>query len=187
MTLAQLVDFVTTALCGSLVIHAASQPEHGSKMARAVLLRAFVLAVIASLVLTIVVPPALRLLNPQYGEMNSLGVIGLLTLATVIRVFYSVWAELQKSRRKMRAPLLVNLVSAIVLFALMPGLASIYGALGGAIAVVAFRVVNVSGAGISILISGLRGRSLRIPGSSRKGSSASAQTPVGGSTLKDPT
>jgi O-antigen/teichoic acid export membrane protein len=151
-TVAQLIDVVVSTMCISLVVHAANQPEHGGRMARALLIRTLGLAILAALLVTLTVPAVLPHLNPQYGEMGSVGVIAMLGLATVIRVFSIVWSELQRSRRRMRAPLLVNLLAAVALFTLIPALAPTYGALGGAIAVVALRVVQSCGAVMFVLV-----------------------------------
>jgi O-antigen/teichoic acid export membrane protein len=156
-TLAQLIDFVTGAMCWSLVVHAANQPQQSGAMARAVLVRTLGVATVASVLLILTVPIALPHLNSQYGEMRTLGVIAALCLSTVIRVFYIVWAELQRSRRKMREPLLASAAGVIVLFALMPGLSSTYGALGGAVAMVALRATSSCGAAVFAVVARRRG------------------------------
>jgi len=158
MTLALLIDFITTAMSASLVVHAASSPEDGGRMARGVFVRAVSIAIVASVGLAVVVPWVLPLLNSSYANMGILPFIVVLCSASVIRVFYEVWAELHRSRREMFAPLTVNIVSAVVFFGSMPILATRYGALGCAFAVVILRSVNSVGAGLWILKDRLSGR-----------------------------
>jgi O-antigen/teichoic acid export membrane protein len=146
LTIVQTLDFVAAAMAVSLVVHASSAPEHGGRMARSILVRTFLLVAAGAVVLTAVVPIGLPLINAQYGEMGPLGVMAVLCLGSIVRVAYMVWAALQRSRRKMRGPLALNFVGAVLLLALIPTLAGTHGAFGGAIAVAIPQIIMAVGA-----------------------------------------
>jgi O-antigen/teichoic acid export membrane protein len=152
LTIVQTLDAVGTAMAASLVVHAASAPEHGRTMAGSILMRALVILTVGALALTATVPLALRFINPQYGEMGATRVIAMLSLGSVIYVCYTVWAGLQMSRRRMKWPLLINFVGALGLFACMPLLSSAHGAVGGAIAILVYEVIAASGAAACFLV-----------------------------------
>jgi O-antigen/teichoic acid export membrane protein len=147
------IDFVAASMAVSLVVHGASAPEHAGAMARTILLRAAALTIVGTVALIALVPTALRMLNPAYGEMGALPTIVILCAATVSRVAYIVWAALQQSRRKLRMPLIFNVLAAVLLFAIMPSLCHAYGAVGGASAVLIHQVVLSVLAGVHLLIS----------------------------------
>jgi O-antigen/teichoic acid export membrane protein len=153
LTFAQLIDIVTAAMSWSLAVHASSQPEQSRSMARTVLIRMLAIAALGFVCLFLVVPVVLPFLNPQYGGMKIREVIVLLCAASIVRCFYQVWSDLQLSRRKMSQPVVVNIVSAITLFALMPLFASNYGAVGGAMAYFALRLIGAISAGVFLFFS----------------------------------
>jgi hypothetical protein len=98
------------------------------------------------------------LINKQYGEMDAIVVTGLLCLGSTIRVVYVVWASLQRSRRNMLAPLLLNLVAATLLFALVPILSGAHGAAGGAVGVLVPQVALAGGAALHFIFWRLKRR-----------------------------
>jgi len=146
LAIVQILDMVAAALGLSLVVHASSTPEDGNTMARGILIRSVALIVAGAAVMIAVVPVTLRLVNPIYGEMGAAGVIAVLCAGSVVRVIYIVWSGLQRARRKMKMLLILNFITGSMLFAIIPGLAGRYGALGGALAVLIPQTVLSLGA-----------------------------------------
>jgi hypothetical protein len=103
---------------------------------------------------------ALRLVDPIYGEMGAAGVIAVLCAGSVIRVIYIVWSGLQRARRKMTMLLILNFITGSMLFAIIPGLAGRYGALGGALAVLIPQTVLSLGAVVHYLATRRQSRPL---------------------------
>lgn len=152
LPIVQTLDFISAAMGVSLVVHASSAPEQANAMARHIMIRSSALVVVGSVLLIAVVPVVLPLLNPQYGQMAPTAVISVLCLGSVIRVVYTVWSCLQKSRRNLKVPLILNFITAAVLLAIMPALAGAYGALGGAIAVLIPQVILSAGAVVHLIV-----------------------------------
>jgi O-antigen/teichoic acid export membrane protein len=134
LSIVQALDLLGAALSMSLAVHASSSPQEAGAMARAILIRIVLVAGIGSVVIIAVAPTGLRLLNPQYGAMGAAHVIAVLAAGAVLRCTYRVWSGLQRARRRMTAPLVLNVIATTVLLATMPGLCHTYGALGGAVA-----------------------------------------------------
>ena len=164
LTIVQALDYVCAALAASLVVHAASAPEHDSEMARAIFIRVLLVATLGSLVIVPLAPVALHALNPQYGEMGALVVIAALCGGAIVRSVFTVWASLQKARRNMAMPLAVNAISAAIVLALMPVMCRIEGAFGGALVLLLAQTILSAGAIAHILISYRRGRSINPQG-----------------------
>ena len=158
LSVVQTLDFIGAAMAVSLVVHASSAPEQAYQMARAILLRAALLAAIGSVFIIAVVPTVLRLLNAQYGQMNATGVIGVLCASSVVHVVYLVWSALQKARRNLKTQLVFNAITAAILFAIMPSLARDHGAFGGAIAILIPQLVLCLGATTHFLVTRRRER-----------------------------
>jgi O-antigen/teichoic acid export membrane protein len=156
LSIVQALDMIGAGMGVSLVVHASSSPEQGNAMARSIMLRATALCVVGSVGLVAVMPTLLRLLNKAYGEMSATSVIAVLCLGSIIRVVYMVWSGLQRSRRRMKMPLVFNFISAAMLFAIIPGLCAAHGALGGAIAILIPQMVLSAGAATHFLLSSLR-------------------------------
>jgi O-antigen/teichoic acid export membrane protein len=153
----QALDFVCAALAASLVVHASSAPEHGNAMARAILIRTLAVATAGSIAIVALAPFALQTLNPQYGSMGAAGVIAALCAGCVVRGVFTVWSSLQKSRRDMKMPLIVNALSAAILLATMPMLCGSYGALGGSLALLLAQSALSAGAATHVVIVYRRG------------------------------
>jgi O-antigen/teichoic acid export membrane protein len=145
LAIAQALDFIGGSLAMSLVVHASSAPEEAGAMARKIMIRAIALSSAGALVLIAVVPTALRLLNPEYGALGATGVIAALAAGSVVRCIYMVWVGLQKARRNMTSPLVLNAITGVVLMAAMAVLVPERGAWGGAIALLFAQVVLVAG------------------------------------------
>jgi O-antigen/teichoic acid export membrane protein len=127
-------------------------------MARAIMIRILLVSGFGSALVIAIAPPALRLLNPEYGHMAATSVIAVLAVGAVLRCTYQLWSGLQRSRRKMTAPLLLNVISAVVLLATMPGLCRTHGALGGAAALMLASLVMTLGIVVHFGVSRHRGR-----------------------------
>jgi O-antigen/teichoic acid export membrane protein len=162
------LDFMGAALVVSLVVHASSTPAEAGAMARAILIRVLVLAVTGGLALSLVAPTALRWLNPHYGSMGATAVIAVLSVGTVFRCTYMVWAGLQRSRRNMKMPLLFNFFCAVLLLSIMPALTSDHGALGGAIALLLSQLAVITAICGHVLVTRRRGRRASVPGTSNQ-------------------
>jgi O-antigen/teichoic acid export membrane protein len=167
LTIVQALDYVCAALAASLVVHAASTPEHSAAMARAIFVRVLLVATVGSLLVVPLAPIALRALNPEYGEMGAIGVIAALCGGAIVRSVFTVWASLQKARRNMAMPLTVNAVSAAMLLAIMPFMCHTDGALGGALALLLAQIALSAGAAAHIVVSYRRGRSTNRHGSAQ--------------------
>lgn len=152
LSIVQALDFIGGALALSLVVHASSAPDEADAMARSIMVKVVVLSTVGGLLLVLLAPVGLRLLNPQYGAMGATGVIGVLALGTVLRCIYMVWAGLQRARRNMTAPLVLNVASTVVLLAFMPGLCARYGALGGAFALLLAQLALAAGIAVHFQI-----------------------------------
>jgi O-antigen/teichoic acid export membrane protein len=151
LPVAQTVDMVSTAMGTSLVVHGATQPAEAGAMARSALAKALPIAALGAISLGVVAPTLLHYLNPEYGSMGAVGVITILCCASIVRVPFSIWAALQRSRRNLRPSLVVTFFGAAVVSTATPVLSHAYGALGGALALMAAYVVLLSGAVIHIL------------------------------------
>jgi O-antigen/teichoic acid export membrane protein len=168
LSIVQALDFMGAALVVSLVVHASSTPAEAGAMARAILIRVLVLAVTGGLALSLVAPIALRWLNPHYGSMGATAVISVLSVGTVFRCTYMVWAGLQRSRRNMKMPLLFNFFCAVLLLSIMPALTSDHGALGGAIALLLSQLAVITAICGHVLFTRRRGRRASVPGTSNQ-------------------
>ena len=159
--LAQFLDLMTAAMATSLVVHASAEPGKATQMARSMLLRCGALAVAGAAAITFVAPLVLSQLNPEYASMNTIGVVGMLCVASVLRVPFATWAALQRSRRNLGPVLAVTCVGATVAVTGVVLLSHLYGALGGAGGVaVAYCVMSV-GAGLHTVRSRRSIRSVR--------------------------
>jgi O-antigen/teichoic acid export membrane protein len=147
LSVTQALDFVGSAMAVSLAVHASSSPEEGGAMARAILIRAVLLVALGSAVLIGLTPMVLRFLNPAYSAMGAITVIAVMCAGSVVRTVYMVWASLQRSRRKMKVPLTLNVVSGVLLLATMPMACASHGALGGALALLIASALLSAGAG----------------------------------------
>jgi O-antigen/teichoic acid export membrane protein len=145
LSIAQALDFIGGALAMSLVVHASSAPEQAAAMTRKIMVRAIALSSAGAVVLIAVAPTALRLLNPQYGALGATSVIAALAAGSVIRCVYMVWAGLQKARRNMKTPLILNAIAAVVMMIAMPLLVPTGGAWGGALALLFAQAILVAG------------------------------------------
>ncbi|MBS1691343.1 MAG: hypothetical protein JST91_03885 [Actinobacteria bacterium] len=152
LSLAQALDFIAAALVVSLVVHASSTPDQAGAMARAILVRTVLFASVGGLLLVIVAPAVLGMLNQHYREMNATSVIAVLAAGTVLRCTYMVWAGLQRARRNMTLPLLLNFACAVALFSIMPVLCSSRGALGGSLALLYVGLGLVAAIGVHVLV-----------------------------------
>jgi O-antigen/teichoic acid export membrane protein len=158
LTIVQTLDYIAAAMGVSLSVHASSAPEHGGSMARAILIRSTAVVAVVAVLMVAVVPIGLRLLQEQYGQMGSLAVIATLCVGSLFQVFYIVWAGLQRARRKMRAPLVFNVLAAILLYSLIPTLSGEYGAVGGAIAMFASQFFLACAGTTFYVVSRIRAR-----------------------------
>ena len=153
LSIVQALDFIGGALAVSLVVHASSSPAEADAMARSIMVRVVLLSTVGGLLLVALAPIGLRLLNPQYGEMGATAVIAVLAAGTVLRCVYMVWAGLQRARRNMKAPLVLNVASALVLLVFLPTLCSRHGALGGALALLLAQLALAVGIAVHFQLS----------------------------------
>jgi O-antigen/teichoic acid export membrane protein len=167
LSIVQALDLLGAALSMSLAVHASSSPQEASAMARAIMVRIVFLAGIGSAVIIAVAPIGLRLLNPQYGAMGATHVIAVLAVGAVLRCTYQVWSGLQRARRRMAAPLVVNVIAATTLLATMPGLCASYGALGGAVALMLASLAMTLGIVVHFEVSRQRRRHMVRHGSAK--------------------
>jgi O-antigen/teichoic acid export membrane protein len=141
LPLAQTLDVITTAMGTSLTVHAAIEPGVGAAMARSVLIRALPTATVGAVAIAIAAPAVLQRLNPAYGSMKAFEVIAILCAASVVRVPFSVWAALQRSRRNLRPMLIVAFAGAVVVVSATPTLSHAYGAVGGALGLISAYLI----------------------------------------------
>ncbi|TSD95449.1 hypothetical protein FOV72_14060 [Gordonia rubripertincta] len=141
------LDFIGASMAVSLVVHASGEPESATGMAKKILVRAGVVTAAGTLGMVVVVPEALHFLNPTYGVGETLAVVVVLCAGSILRLPYLVWAALRQARRKLRAPLFFSAGSAVLLFAIIPGLCASWGATGGALAIALHQAVLTAAAG----------------------------------------
>jgi O-antigen/teichoic acid export membrane protein len=156
LSIAQALDFIGAALVVSLVVHASSAPDQAGAMARSILIRAVALATVGGVAVVVFAPPVLGLLNPDYRSMGATSVIAILAVGTVLRCTYMVWAGLQRSRRNMKLPLLLNFLCAVLLFSIMPMLCSRHGAFGGGMALMIVQLGLIGAIGTHVLVTSRR-------------------------------
>jgi O-antigen/teichoic acid export membrane protein len=145
LSIVQALDLIGAALAMSLVVHASSAPDQAGAMTRMIMIRVVLLSTLGAIPLVALAPTALRLLRPEYGAMGATGVIAALAAGTVVRCVYVVWSGLQRARRNMAMPLILNVISAVVLLATMPFFARNHGAFGGALALLLTQAVLITG------------------------------------------
>jgi O-antigen/teichoic acid export membrane protein len=148
LAIVQALDFIGAALAMSLVVHASSAPDQAGAMTKMIMIRVVLLSTVGAIPLIALGPTALRLLHPEYGSMGARAVIAALAAGTVVRCVYVVWAGLQRARRNMRAPLILNSISAVALLASMPFFARAHGAFGGALALLVTQAILTVGMAI---------------------------------------
>jgi O-antigen/teichoic acid export membrane protein len=151
LPVAQTVDMISTAMGTSLVVHGATQPAEAGSMARSALKKALPIAVIGAVSLGVIAPAMLHFLNPEYGSMGAVSVIAILCTASIVRVPFSIWAALQRSRRNLRPSIIVTFFAAVVVSTAVPVLSHAYGARGGALGLLAAYLVLLAGAVCHIL------------------------------------
>jgi len=152
LSLVQSLDLIGAALSTSLVVHASSNPRDAGRMARSTLIKAMLISVVGAAVLIAGAPIALGVLNTQYRDMGATAVIATLAVGTICRLLYQVWSGLQRARRRMLAPLVVNIVAAVILLSSMPWLCVRHGAFGGALALLLAQLGLVVGIGVHYLM-----------------------------------
>lgn len=165
LALVQSLDLIGAAMSMSLVVHASSSPEDAGVMARSILFRSTVLSVVGAAFLVAVAPYGMRFLNAQYGAMGATSVIATLAVGTICRLLYQVWSGLQRARRSMLAPLVLNVISAAILLGSLPALCRAHGALGGAFALLLAQLGLAAGIVMTFVI-GHRRRSEIMSGGS---------------------
>lgn len=146
LPVAQTIDLISTSMGTSLVVHGATEPGEASAMARSVMIRAIPIAAFAAICLAVAAPSVLRFLNPAYGSMGAFGTIAVLCLASVVRVPFSIWAALQRSRRNLRPSIMITFVGAVVVAIGVPVLSRELGSIGGSLGVLAAYTVLLGGA-----------------------------------------
>ncbi|HEX2284490.1 MAG TPA: glycosyltransferase, partial [Mycobacterium sp.] len=151
LSIVQALDLIGAAVGVSLVVHASGAPEQMAAMARSVLVRTAAIVTAGAIVIAAVAPAGLALLNAEYGAMGATAVVALMCAGSVVRVVYMVWAAIQRARRKMKALLTMNLVSAALFLGSVPVMADRHGALGGAIALLVAQVVLSAGAATHLI------------------------------------
>jgi O-antigen/teichoic acid export membrane protein len=156
LAIVQSLDLIGAALSTSMVVHASSSPEDAGAMARATLVKAVLVSLVGAIMLIAAGPAVLRLLNAEYGNLGANAVIATLAVGTICRLVYQVWSGLQRARRSMRAPLILNIVSAVALLGFMPVLCNERGALGGALALLLAQLTMLAGIGIHFLAGKIR-------------------------------
>jgi O-antigen/teichoic acid export membrane protein len=162
LSIVQVLDLVGMAMSVSLVVHASSTPEAAWSMARSVLIRALSLTSAGAVVLTVLAPTALRLLHPAYGEMRTPVVIGVMCAVCVVRAVYTVWSGLQRARRNIKVPLRFNVVFAFAVPALLSVLCPVYGAVGGAVAILLAQLALSGAAAVHLLMTRRGGEDIEI-------------------------
>jgi O-antigen/teichoic acid export membrane protein len=160
LPVAQTIDLISTSMGTSLVVHGATEPGEASAMARSVMKRAIPIAALAAVCLAVAAPVVLRFLNPVYGSLGAFGTIAVLCLASVVRVPFSIWAALQRSRRNLRPSIMVTFVGAVVVAISVPMLSRELGAIGGSLGVLAAYTVLLSGAVVHMLFMQRKRRAL---------------------------
>lgn len=153
------LDFIGASMAVSLVVHASGEPEAATAMAKKILVRAGAVTAVGTLGLVAVVPEVLHFLNPSYGVGETLAVVVVLCAGSILRLPYLVWAALQQARRRLRAPLFFSAGTAVLLFAIIPGLCASWGATGGALAIAVHRAVLTAAAGVVVGVAHIRTRS----------------------------
>lgn len=166
------LDFIGASMAVSLAVHASGAPGSARAMATKLLARAGVVTVLGSIGAAVVVPVALHMLNPTYDMASTLAVVVVLCAGSIIRLPYLVWAALRQSQRRLRAPLVLSGVTAVLLFALMPVFCAAMGAVGAASVILVHQAVLTAGAAIVFARrhfgSGARGRGAPWRSRSRK-------------------
>jgi GT2 family glycosyltransferase/O-antigen/teichoic acid export membrane protein len=152
LSIVQALDLIGAAMGVSLVVHASGAPEQTWSMARSVLIKTAALVAAGAVVIAALTPVGLTLLNPEYGAMGAVGVVGLMCAGSVIRVPYMVWAAMQRARRNMKALLTLNFASAALFLGTVPGMADRHGAVGGATALLVAQSVLSAGAALHMLL-----------------------------------
>lgn len=146
MSIVQTLDFIGSAMGVSLVVHASNKPAEAEVMARNILKKAVILATAGAIVISVAAPMGLEFLDPKYGHLGGAHVIALLCIGSVIRTFYMVWAALQRSRRNMKALLILNFVTGGILLGTLPSFCERWGAIGGAYSLLLAQVMLSGGA-----------------------------------------
>jgi hypothetical protein len=113
--------------------------------------RALALEAIGAVVIIAVAPLGLQVLNSQYGAMNPTEVIAILCGASLMRAAYLIWAGLERARRNVTVPLVLNCVFTAILLLATPVMSGRFGALGGASAVLLAQSVLTLGAAFHVL------------------------------------
>lgn len=156
LSIVQMLDLVGAALAVSLVVHGSGTPDETATMARSILIRGLLLISVGGVLITAAAPLALRLLDAQYGSMGATAVIGALCAGSFIRVVYVVWSAVQRARRKMKALLTLNFISASAFVLIMPVMCHTYGAFGGALAVLVGQLLLSGGATVHFALQNRR-------------------------------
>lgn len=145
LSVAQALDFIGGAMAMSLVVHASSDPDQAGAMARRIMIRAVLLSSAGACLLIAAAPIALKFLNPEYEALGATSVIAALAIGSITRCIYMVWSGLQKARRNMKAPLIINFGSGIVLMSAMPVVVPTHGAFGGAMVLILVQLFLTAG------------------------------------------
>jgi O-antigen/teichoic acid export membrane protein len=132
----QTLDLIGAAMSTSLVVHASTANRiESAAMAKSVLLRAALIVGTGAVFIAIAAPLALHYLNPRYSAHDAAVVIGLLCGASFLKIPFTAWSGLQRSRRDLRPLLMATSLGGCVAVIGACLLATKYGAAGGALAI----------------------------------------------------
>ncbi|WP_137725048.1 lipopolysaccharide biosynthesis protein [Prescottella subtropica] len=141
MSIVQALEFVGSSMGTSLVVHASRTPAESSSMALVLFVRVAVLVAAGGVALSLAAPFVFGILDPEYLGAGAQLVVILLSVASLIRTVFVVWAALQRSRRDIAPLLRANALFAVVLMIALAPLTLYWGAIGAACALVVAQAV----------------------------------------------
>jgi len=146
LSIVGVLDYISGGIGIALVVHVAEDREGEQMLVRHALRRTLAVVSLAAVLVIAVARPALNALDPDYLALHGVAVIAILAPTSVLRTVYLVWSSRQQVRREMGSLLRLNAVAAALVYGLILGLGSRYGALLGACALAAAQLVLTGGA-----------------------------------------
>jgi O-antigen/teichoic acid export membrane protein len=139
--MASVLDYASHGVATALLVHTAESQGREPELTGHALRPTLTLVIVGALAVVGLCGPVFTALNATYVALHGIAVVGILCLASVLRVVYFIWVSGQQARQEMTPVLRLNGVGAIVMYSLVICFAGHDGALVGATAMAASQAV----------------------------------------------
>lgn len=133
LSVAQLLDFVSTGVGTALTTRLASAPTLMWQRARSACLATSGVVVVAAIVVLSLSPLVILVFGPDYRHQPIGLILAILVTGSVVRVAFVIWASVLRAQRRTATLLKVNAVTLTVTMPVILLLTAMWGAVGAAL------------------------------------------------------